>query len=322
MGLFDLFGGWAEPDIPSQEGRTVLVTGGNSGLGLETARVLYKKGANVIITSRSKDKALKAVEHVQKSGSGGSGKGSVSYMLLDLSEPEDIDKFAAQFKSKHKKLNLLINNAGVMNIPTRTVNSRGWETQMATNHIGHFLLTRHLLPQLEAATKADPQVRIVNHSSMAHRIISGASAKAGGVRVGPGFAPSYDGRKAYNPWEVYCETKMANVLFTRELNNRLSGKKSKVVSTAAHPGWTATNLQKNFAERIGTMLLGQHVVTGALAQLRAATDPGAKANDYFGPWSVVWGRPTLNATHPVSQRNENAKKLWNMTEQWTGVKFL
>jgi retinol dehydrogenase-12 len=214
-------GSWTE--APDLTGRTIVVTGGNTGLGKETCIRLAKLGADVIIGSRSQKRGADAAEEVRAL----LNTEKVTSMVLDLSSMKSIQSFAKDFQSKHDRLDVLVNNAGVMAIPTRELTTDGFEKQMGINHFGHFHLTSLLLPQIKAAGKITGDARVINLSSMAHQI-------------------AFDGmnwddlqsEKEYDPWKAYGQSKLANVLFTRELQKRLAGSAETAgVSTAAvHPG--------------------------------------------------------------------------------------
>jgi len=209
-------------------------------------------------------------------------------------------------------------NAGIMALPKREVNSKGWEMQTATNHIGHFLLTKLLLPALEKGAG-----RVVNVSSSLQ-----SSAPKCGVRFGPGEYPTYDGKGAYRRWMVYGETKLMNMLFTEELQARLTAKGSRVLALAAHPGFTGTNLQTGKLgipglERLINYLFAMRLPQGVLSQMRACVDPEAKPADYYGPDRGMSGYPVLasesrSPANPLSKDRALAERLWKATEELLG----
>ncbi len=292
---------WTHTDIPDQTDKIAIVTGANSGIGYETAKSLAARGATVVMACRNPEKGQVALEALLDD----QPEAKVVLMSLDLGSLGSIRAFAAAVADRYDHLDLLINNAGVM-VPPKGLTADGFETQLGTNHLGHFALTGLLLPLLEAADSP----RVVNVSSMAHKF-------------GTIDFEDLQSEDRYRPWAAYGQSKLANLLFTTELNRRANG--SGVVATSAHPGWTATNLQGGSAMmRIGNSLFAQRPPDGALPTLRAATDPDAEAGDYFGPGGLfeIKGPPTKVATSDAAKDEAVALRLWTLSEELTGVKYL
>ena len=285
--------------IPDLSGRTVIITGANSGIGLAAAQALATAGARVVLAVRDPAKGEAAAADVP---------GTTEVRPLDLARLDSVRAFAADW---HGDIDLLINNAGVMIPPlTRTVD--GFELQFGTNHLGHFALTNLLLPQVTG--------RVVTVSSDAHR----------------GGAIDFDDlnweRKRYRPWRAYGQSKLANLLFTSELERRLTQAGSPVKATAAHPGYAATNLQSHsgsrltaFAmERIGNRLIAQDAAGGARPTLYAAVAdiPGDSFAGPSGPFGLgLRGAPTLVARSAAARDEQAARRLWTVSETLTGVSF-
>ena len=292
---------WTAENIPSQNGKVAIVTGSSSGIGLEAARVLANKGAEVIIAVRNKDKGDKAVKKIIDQNS----IANVKLILLDLAELKSVEQFANQFKQKYTKLDLLINNAGVM-MPPYGKTKDGFELQFGTNHLGHFALTGQLIKLLNKT----PNSKVVNVSSGAHNW--------GNIDFND---LNWENRK-YKPGGAYGDSKIANLYFTYEMSNRLNG--SDITVSAAHPGWTSTELQRHsglfkFLNNFFAMSIRQ----GTLPTLRAATDKQVKSGEYYGPdgWREMRGYPVKVNSNELSQNKEIAKKLWNVSEELTGVSF-
>ena len=289
--------------IPDQSGRTAIVTGANSGIGYETARALAGKGAQVIMACRDVEKARAAAARITAEGP----SGAVTVEALDLSDLESVRAFTARFLAGHSRLDLLINNAGVM-VPPEGRTRQGFELQFGTNHLGHFALTAQLLPVLQRTAGS----RVVVVSSTAHRM--------GKVDLEDlNFQ-----RRGYRAWPAYCQSKLANLLFARELQRRLQAAGSAVLVTAAHPGWTATELQRTAgAVRLFGPLLAMTPPQGALPTLRAATDVEAKGGDFFGPDGLfeLRGAPRLVGQSKRAQDDQVAAALWQKSEALTGVRF-
>ena len=288
---------WNEKDIGPQEERIAIVTGANSGIGFETARLLAANGARVVLACRSDEKGREALARME---------GAVEFMVLDLSSLQSVEAFAASFAGKYQALDLLINNAGVM-VPPFGKTKEGFEMQFGTNHLGHFALTARLFPLM----KDRPGARIVNVSSGAHR-------------MGRVDFDNLNSEKGYRPWPAYGLSKVANLLFTYELDRRLREAGAEVVSVAAHPGWTSTNLQKTSAmAKLFSPLFGMKPLSGALPTLRAAVDPGVRGGDYYGPGGLgeMRGPPVKVVSNKRSHDGDVADRLWQVSEEMTGVRF-
>jgi NAD(P)-dependent dehydrogenase (short-subunit alcohol dehydrogenase family) len=299
---------WTVADIPDQTGRTVVVTGANSGLGIETARALAGKGAHVIMTSRSEAKGRKAIEDIKADRP----RADLEVRTLDLEDLDSVTEFADRLIADRDRLDLLINNAGVM-APPRSLSPQGHERQFATNHLGHFALTGRLLGLLEGGR--DP--RVVTVSSLAHR-------------VGKIYFDDLDGAENYRAVYFYSQSKFANALFGIELDRRLRAAGSPIRSLLAHPGFSATRLVANGMNaplRLVTNLImpfvTQSQADGALPQLRAATDPNAQSGEYYGPAGrrERKGPPVVVDTIPEAKDPAVAARLWTLSEKLTGVKF-
>lgn len=289
---------WNTTDIPDQTGRTAVVTGANSGLGLATVEALARAGAHVVLAVRDPRRGEAAAATVP---------GSVEVRRLDLADLSSVREFAAGWRGD---LDLLINNAGVMNVPEARTKD-GFETQFGTNHLGHFALTNLLLPHITD--------RVVVLSSGAHRM-------PGSPRI---HFDNLDLTGEYAPMAAYSQSKLANLLFTLELQRRLGEAGSPVRALAAHPGWAATNLQGHDASllrrlfmRLGNRLVAQDGRAGALPTLYAAVRdlPGAS---YVGPDGLfeMRGAPTLVGRSPAASDPAAALRLWTVSEELTGVTF-
>jgi NAD(P)-dependent dehydrogenase (short-subunit alcohol dehydrogenase family) len=291
--------GFTAADIPDLTGQTVIVTGASSGLGLETAKALTRAGARVVLAVRDEAKGRKAADATPVPA-------LAEVRLLDLARLESVRAFARGWSGP---INLLINNAGVM-IPPLTRTQDGFELQFGTNHLGHFALTNLLLPSITG--------RVVTVSSGVHQI----------GRID--FDDLNWERKSYKPWRAYAQSKLANLLFTAELQRRLTETGSKVLSMAAHPGYAATNLQFHSGSRftdfamgtLGNRLLAQDAAAGALPTLYAAT-AGLPGNTYAGPSKLggLRGTPAPCNRSKAATDPELARRLWQVSEQLTGVTF-
>ncbi|MFD8303789.1 oxidoreductase [Streptomyces sp. NPDC059690] len=289
---------WNISDIPDQTGRTAVVTGANSGLGIATVEALAGAGAHVVLAVRDPARGSAAAARVN---------GSVEVRRLDLADLASVREFAAQWQGD---LDLLVNNAGVMNIP-ESATKDGFETQFGTNHLGHFALTNLLLPHITD--------RVVTVSSGAHRM-------PGSPRI---HFDNLDLTGEYAPIKAYSQSKLANLLFTLELQRRLEASGSSVRALAAHPGWAATNLQshdgsalRRVVMRVGNRFVAQDNKAGALPTLFAAVQdlPGAS---YVGPDGLgeMRGAPTLVGRSAAASDPVTARRLWDVSEELTGVAF-
>ena len=300
---------WSADDIPDQTGRVAVVTGANGGLGLETARELAREGAHVVMAVRNQQKAQEAVEDIRASVP----DAALELVSLDLGSQESVRAAAEQILRDHDRLDLLVNNAGVMGIPERkTVD--GFEMQFGVDHLGHWTLTALLLPALAST----PGARIVTVTSTAHHM---------GRAVDPGN-PHLEGR--YRPWRAYGQAKLANFHFGLGLQRELARSGASATSLIAHPGLSNTELQAVSVEETGggasqrffLMLArrsGMSPARGALSQLRAATDPDAKGGQFYGPLWVNNGPPVHKPIFRRLGMNRAIAKLWEVSERETGV---
>ncbi len=299
---------WTAEQIPDQMGRTAVVTGGNSGLGLVTAGALAAAGAEVVLACRNIDKAEGAASSIRAAAPGA----QVAVEALDLASLTSVREFAERFGSEHEGLDLLINNAGVMGSPRRET-ADGFELQLGTNHLGPFALTGLLLGRMGGREDA----RVVTVSSTAH--------KFGRIRF-----DNLQGERRYFRWSAYGQAKLANVLFALELDRRLRAAGSDVKSLAAHPGYAATNLQSaappafdRAVFAVTNRLLAQSAETGALPQLYAATRPNLDGGLFIGPDGFEEQRGYPKVVRPVrAGRDEaTAARLWDVSEDLTGVSY-
>ena len=288
---------WTAADIPDLTGKTAVVTGGNSGVGFETAVELARHGATTIIACRSASRGESALGRIKESAPSSQSR----LMLLDLGDLASINAFAESFINEYENLDLLINNAGIMATPYRTTKD-GFESQFGTNHLGHFALTAKLMPAISAAQSS----RVVNVSSVGHR--------SGDID----FNELLLSRSNYKRWRAYYRSKLANLLFTYEMHRRLERAQESGTSRhlAAHPGVARTNLAQGMGF-IGTLLkpiaflFVQSAQMGALPILRAATDPDAQGGQYYGPDKPHErsGFPVVVSSSPDSHDEETASRL-------------
>ena len=294
------------------EGKVAVVTGANSGLGLETARALATDGATVIMACRSVEKAKAAKEAIEREPL----SGSLEVVELDLASLESVRRGADQILQRHPILDLLINNAGVMAIPLRRT-VEGFEMQFGTNHLGHFALTGHLL---DALTAAKDGARVVSVSSFAHW--------GGGIRL-----DDINWERRYFRWPAYSQSKLANILFARELHRRVEEAGLSILSSACHPGASATNLQFVASELDGSKVMRklwgfvnrftQSAADGARPQLFAATSPDALPNGYYGPdgFGEISGDAAPARLSKRAKDAELARNLWELSEELTSVRY-
>ncbi|MCE7011922.1 oxidoreductase [Kibdelosporangium philippinense] len=295
---------WSEADIPDQTGRTALITGANSGLGLRSAKVLAGMGARVLVAARDTERGNSAVAEIG---------GKAELVELDLADLASVRKAATEIRERTgDKLDILMNNAGVMGTPfTRTTD--GFEMQFGVNHLGHAALTWLLMPAIKDA-------RVVTVSSHA--------AKGPGLNLDD---PNFE-RRRYSIAASYAQSKLANVIFMIELGRRAKAAGLGLVSTGGHPGMAATNLVGNSVRQRdlgavgkvldwGMMRFCQPVTLGALPQLRAATEPGLRSGDYFGPkWAMeLWGPPEKTRPRAAAFNEELGRRLWDLSAELTGV---
>jgi NAD(P)-dependent dehydrogenase (short-subunit alcohol dehydrogenase family) len=303
---------WTANDMPDLAGQTIIVTGGNSGIGYEAALQFARHNANTILACRNLDKANSAAKQIAASYP----SAKVEVMELDLSSLASIRRFADAFHQSHRKLRALVNNAGVMALPYRKTED-GFEMQFGTNHLGHFALTGLLLDTILAT----PDGRVVNVASGAHRI--------GRIRF-----DDLDWKRGYYKWFAYGQSKLANLLFTLELQRRADAAGTKLLAVACHPGYAATNLQSAGPRMTGASamesfwsmmnrIVAQSAAMGALPTLYAATAAGVRGNDYIGPVGLteMWGYPGKANPSAAAKDPAVASRLWEVSEQLTKVHY-
>jgi NAD(P)-dependent dehydrogenase (short-subunit alcohol dehydrogenase family) len=301
---------WTTADIPDQTGRTAVVTGANTGLGLETAAALAAHGAHVVLAVRNLDKGKDAIGKIEARIGAERPGAALTLQELDLTSLGSIRAAADQLRSQHDRIDLLINNAGVMYTP-RSTTTDGFELQFGTNHLGHFALTGLLLDRLLPV----PGSRVVTVSSVGHRI-----------RAAIHF-DDLQWHHSYSRVGAYGQSKLANLLFTYELQRRLAPR-GTTIAAAAHPGGSATELTRNLpaAMRVASAAaapLFQGADMGALPTLRAATDPGVLGGQYLGPdgFGGVRGYPKVVASSDQSHDAALQRRLWAVSEELTGVVY-
>jgi NAD(P)-dependent dehydrogenase (short-subunit alcohol dehydrogenase family) len=293
---------WTSDHIPDQTGRTVVVTGANSGIGYEMARALAHKNATVILACRNPDNGEAAVRQINQEYP----QTQAQFIHLDLTDLSSIRRFSDDFTLHHDRLDILINNAGIMRTPFGKT-ADGFELQFGTNHLGHFALTGLLLSILDHTAQA----RVITMSS-------------GGERFGKIDFENLNAEKAYDAAGAYSQSKIANLLFTYELQRRFEDANMDALAAAAHPGWTVTNLQVHWPMlRILNPFIGQEPTMGSLPGLYAATGPDVKGGDYYGPngWFELRGSPTKVQSSDLSHDRTIAARLWKVSEELTGVKY-
>ena len=295
---------WTSDEVPGQQGRLAVVTGGNTGLGFETAQVLAARGASVVLAVRDIEKGKRAAARIAGTAPGA----NVMVQPLDLTSLDSIRAAADELRAKHPRIDLLINNAGVMFTP-RQITQDGFELQFGTNHLGHFALTGLLLERMLPV----PGSRVVTVTSLAHRL---------GARVN---FDDLQGERSYSRVGAYNQSKLANLMFTYELQRRLSDG-GTTVAVAAHPGFAKTELTRNspaIAAFFYVRVMSQKAAMGALPVLRAATDPGVLGGQYYGPGGFFEARgyPKLAESSMQSHDTAIQRRLWTVSEELTGVTF-
>ncbi|MFF9839546.1 oxidoreductase [Streptomyces sp. NPDC013740] len=302
--------GWNAQDIPSQRGRTAIVNGANSGIGYVTARELARAGARVVLACRDRARGETALARLRAEVPAASAE----FAPLDLGDLSSVREFAADHTARNEKLDLLVDNAGVMALPHgRTAD--GFETQFGVNHLGHFALTGLLMPLLLRT----PGARVVSLSSGFHALADLDHT-------------DLNAERGYRRWIAYGRSKTANLLFVHELSRRLAAAGSDVVAAAAHPGYAATNLQtagprqegRKTAERLmhlGNRLIAQPATTGALPTLYAATAPDVRPDAFIGPRLGWRGTPTRSWRAPWTLDDTSGERLWTASEKLTGVRY-
>lgn len=304
---------WTVADMPDLAGKTAIVTGSTAGLGLVAATELAAHGADVTMAVRDVARGEKAARAIIDAYP----EASVQVALLDLTSLASIRDFATAFAKGHKRLDILINNAGIMGVPRREVTTDGFEAQFGTNHLGHFALTGLLMPLIRKSKGA----RIVTVSSNLH--------KTGRMNF-----DDLMGEKSYKPWAAYGQSKLANLLFTSELQRRLETAKIDAIAVAAHPGWSNTSLMTSgpmkgrgrFMKWLGQSVnnrMAQPVTMGALNELYAATAADVNGNDYIGPdgKNEQSGYPHKADRSQFAKNAADATRLWDVSEKLTGISY-
>jgi NAD(P)-dependent dehydrogenase (short-subunit alcohol dehydrogenase family) len=295
---------WTSDDIPDQHGRLAVVTGANTGLGFETARVLAERGASVVLAVRDIEKGKHAAARIARTAPGA----DLIVQPLDLTSLDSIRAAADELRATYPRIDLLINNAGVMFTPKQTTRD-GFELQFGTNHLGHFALTGLLLEKMLPV----PGSRVVTLSSIMHR-----------VRGRINF-DDLQGERSYSRVAAYSRSKLANLMFTYELQTRLTAA-GTTIAVAAHPGLANTELTRNspaIARFIFARAMSQRAAMGALPVLRAATDPGVLGRQYYGPRGLFGARGYPKLAHSSRRSHDTAlqHRLWTVSEELTGVTF-
>ena len=298
----------SQGEIPSQLGRTAVVTGATGGLGYETALALARAGAEVILTGRDDRKGQSAIEKIGREVIGA----KISYERLDLANLASVADFAKQMQAR-PSLDLLVNNAGVMALPRRQTTADGFEMQFGTNHLGHFALTARLMPLLRRSSAP----RVVSLSSLAHR--------TGLIDFG-----DLQGERVYSPWKAYGQSKLACLMFALELQRRSDAAGWNLTSIAAHPGFARTNLFAggpgglvSLATDFAAPFFGHSAADGARPILFAATNPNAKPGAYYGPggFSELRGAPAAALVMPQARDAAAAARLWDVSAKLTNTTF-
>jgi NAD(P)-dependent dehydrogenase (short-subunit alcohol dehydrogenase family) len=299
---------WTEADIPDQHGRVAIITGANSGLGFETARALAAHRAGIVLAVRDAERGKQAAARIAAAVPGA----DLTVQQLDLSSLASIRAAAAELSARYPAIDLLINNAGVM-YPPRQSTADGFELQFGTNHLGHFAFTGLLLERLLAA----PGSRVVTVSSVGHRI-----------RAQIHF-DDLQWERSYDRVGAYGQSKLANLMFTYELQRRLAASRSGTIAVAAHPGFSDTELMRHLpaplraVSPVLTPLIAQSAARGALPTLRAATDPDVHGGQYYGPDGLGQsrGNPRLVESSTRSHDRAQQERLWAVSADLTGTQF-
>ena len=301
---------WTSDNIPDLTGKIIIITGANSGIGFETAKEIARKGAQTILACRSEEKGIEAIQRIQTEVP----DAHIKPMTLDLSSLKSVHAFAETFKASYDRLNVLINNAGIMWVPYGKTED-GFENHFGTNHLGHFTLTGLLIGPLLNTTAS----RVINVSSMAH--------KSGDIDFTELMC---ENGKTYKKEFAYSQSKLANLLFTFELQRKLGTLNSTSIAIAAHPGGSDTNLGRYVADnwlfkvlRQLTKPITQTAAMGALPSLRAATDLKVKGGEYYGPGGFIGmkGFPIRVDCSDKAKELERARRLWNVSEELTKISY-
>jgi NAD(P)-dependent dehydrogenase (short-subunit alcohol dehydrogenase family) len=303
---------WIEQNVPHLSGKVAIVTGATSGLGFETTKVLALQGAHVVLAVRNTAKGDRAAANIRAA----IPEADLEVMTLDLASLVSVRRFADAFAGTHDRVNMLINNAGVMAVPRRET-ADGLEMQLGTNHLGHFALTGLLMPLILRT----PDARVVTVSSSAH--VYGRIA-----------FDDLNSERSYGKWRAYGQSKLANLLFTYELQHRLEALRSTAISVAAHPGYAATNLQFVGPDMEGSKLgrliassayrlMAQSAAMGALPTIFAATSPDVHGGDFIGPDGFMEQRGFPRKVHSNGRSHDTAvaAQLWAISAQLTGVSY-
>ncbi|MGB3621372.1 SDR family NAD(P)-dependent oxidoreductase [Ketobacter sp. MCCC 1A13808] len=304
---------WTSQDIPSQTGKRILITGANSGIGFESARVMAGLGAQVILACRNEAKAVSAMAKIRNQFP----KAQLHFLPLDLGSLDSVHVMANMFSEQYDSLDVLLNNAGVMWLP-QGMTEDGFESQIGINHLGHFALTGLLMPALLNRAGS----RVVTVSSIAHR--------SGNLD----FEDLFFERRRYGKQDAYGQSKLANLVFARELERKLNASGAQTMSVAVHPGVTSTNLATPGLQQSGSVLLAklvkmvtplvtQSATKGALPSLYAATSNEIEGGEYIGPdrFYGTFGYPTAATSTRRSNNPDIARKLWQVSEKLTGVQY-
>ena len=302
---------WTSVDIPDLMGKIVIVTGANSGIGYESVREFTRKGAEVIVASRDPIKAERSILNIKEEIPGA----KLEFIELNLANLDSVRKFTEKFKSKYNSLDILLNNAGIMLIPFgKTVD--GFENTVGTNYLGHFALTGLLMDRLSTT----PGARVVNVASNAHY--------AGEMDFNNLL---FENKLGYTPMKAYSRSKLANLLFTYELQRRFQSRGYDVIAVAAHPGISATSLADHLFFNLISWLIQpvmkmvfQSSAMGALPSLRASVDPEALGGQYYGPdgKGEKSGYPIVVVSNSASKNEADARTGWRNSEELTGIKYL
>jgi NAD(P)-dependent dehydrogenase (short-subunit alcohol dehydrogenase family) len=302
---------WTLQNMPDLTGKVIIVTGGNSGLGYSSVAAFASKGAEVILACRSLERGEAAKNEIITNHKGA----KLKVMQLDLMDLKSVNLFVTNFKQEYTKLDVLLNNAGIMSVPYG-LTADGFEKQLGTNHLGHFALTELLMDIISKT----PRSRVVNVSSIAH--------KSGEMDYNN---LQFENGNGYTPMKAYSKSKLANLLFTYELQRYFEANKIDSIAVAAHPGVSNTHLgdhmKNKFIYKLVVPLINaliQKPEIGSLAQIRAAVDDKVSGSDYYGAKGLfeMWGYPVIVKSAASSHNKESAKKLWQESEKLTGVNYM